>query len=203
MKYLKIFSVLILSFFFLTVSIFISVEKKTEQALKDYSMLPDGVKVIDKAILGRRERTLSKGLRQAYIREFGDGILRAFRRGAISLICTNQNNVLLIVQDYKPTRHGKAGGIGEAFFNGNNSTTSKATAFKHGETNISNMTYLSRGYFDVYVSDPLSQQEITSILEILRIEGLVHIGIVAFDGGDRFASEFNLSKVEQLINDCQ
>ena len=161
-------------------------------------MLPDGVKVVDKAILGRRERTLSKGLRQAYIREFGDGIFRAFRRGAISLVCTNKDNVLLIVQDYKPTRHGKASGVGEGLFNGRNLTASQG-----GETNIFNMTYLSRGYFDVYVSDPLSQQEITSILEILRTKDIFYIGLVVFDGGDRFTSEFNLSKVERLVNNCQ
>ncbi|MEM8718736.1 MAG: hypothetical protein AAGE84_05440 [Cyanobacteria bacterium P01_G01_bin.39] len=168
-------------------------EKKTEQALKDYSMLPDGVKVVDKAILGRRERTFSKGLRRAYLNEFGDGILRAFRRGAISLICTNQNNVLLIVQDYKPE-----GDIGKGFFRG-----SSINASKHGETEIHNMTYLSRGYFDTYVSDPLTEDEITSILEILYIEEISRIYISAFDGGATFASEFNLLKVKELVNNCQ
>lgn len=151
-----------------------------------------------------KERTLSKGLRQAYIREFGDGeffgngIYRGFRRGAISLVCTNQNNVLLIVQDFKQTRHGKAGGAGEGFFSGRNIDGSKRQ-----ETEISNMNYLYRGYFDVYFSDPLSQQEITSILETMKIEGLVHLGINFYDGGDAFAPEFNLSQIERLINNCQ
>lgn len=174
------------------VSIFVSVEKKTEEALKDYSMLPDGIKVVDKAILGRRERTLSKGLRRAYLNEFGSGNKGIFRRGAISLICTNQNNVLLLVQDYKPE-----GDIGKGFFRGSDNTASK---YGHGETKISNMTYLSRGYFDTYVSDPLSEEEIASIVEILTIEDIVHIAIIAFDGGDAFAPEFNLSEVKQLIN---
>ncbi|MEM8718735.1 MAG: hypothetical protein AAGE84_05435 [Cyanobacteria bacterium P01_G01_bin.39] len=200
MKYIKIIFISTFGFFLTLLLIFLAVEKKTEQALKDYSMLPDGVKVVDKAILGRRERTLSKGLRRAYLNEFGDGILRAFRRGAISLVCTNQNNVLLIVQDYKPTRHGKAGGLGKGLFDGSDNTVSK---YGYGEAEISNMTYLSRGYFDVYVSDPLSRREINSILEILKIEGLSQIGIVAFDGGAAFARDFELSKVEQLINSCQ
>ncbi|MEM8718738.1 MAG: hypothetical protein AAGE84_05450 [Cyanobacteria bacterium P01_G01_bin.39] len=198
MKYIKIIFISTFSFLFTLVLIFLVVEKKTEQALKDYSMLPDGVEVVDKAILGRRERTLSKGLRRAYLNEFGDGILRAFRRGAISLVCTNQNNILLIVQDYKPTRHGKAGGLGKGFFRG-----SSINASKHGETEISNMTYLYRGYFDIYVSDSLSKQEITSIVEILTISSIVHIAIIAFDGGDAFAPKFNLSEVEELINSCQ
>ncbi len=215
MNYRKILSVSIFSSVLFVLSIFtwfILVEKTTEEALKDYSMLPDGIKVVDKAILGRRERTLSKGLRYAYIREFGDGeffgngIYRGFRRGAISLVCTNQNNVLLIVQDFKQTRHGKAGGlVGEGLFSGHNVTDSKSkvTAFQHKETEISNMTYLFRGYFDVYVSDPLSQQEINSILETMKIEGLVQLGINFYDGGDAFAPEFNLSQIEQLINSCQ
>lgn len=208
MNYRKIlfFSIFTSVLFALSIFIwFVLVEKKTEEALKDYSMLPDGVEVVDKAILGRRERTLSKGLRRAYILEFGDGeffgngIYRGFRRGAISLVCTNQNNVLLIVQDFKQTRHGKAGGFaGEGFFSGRNFNGSKRQ-----ETEISNMTYLYRGYFDVYVSDPLSPQEINSILETMRIESLVHIGINFYDGGDAFTPEFNLSRIEQLINNCQ
>jgi len=178
--------------------LFILIEIKNNKALKDYSMLPDGIKVTDKALLGRRERTLSKGLRQAYIQEFGDGVTRAFRRGAISLICTNQNNVLLLVQAYRPTRHGTAAGIGEGVFKG-----SSIPASKRGKTKISNMTYLSRGYFDVYVSDPLSEQETASILEILKIEGIARIKILAFDGGNVFTAEYNLPEVEQLINSCQ
>ncbi|MGL5806510.1 MAG: hypothetical protein ACRC11_13910, partial [Xenococcaceae cyanobacterium] len=42
------------------------VEIRTNIALNDYSMLPDGVKVVDKVVLGRRERTLSQGLEHAY-----------------------------------------------------------------------------------------------------------------------------------------
>jgi len=37
----------------------------------------------------------------------------------------------------------------------------------------------------------------------MKIEDLVQLGIVAFDGGDAFTPEFNLSQVEQLINGCQ
>ena len=74
------------------------VEIMTTKALNDYSMLPPGVKVVDKVILGRRERTLSDGLIRAYYREFDDGILRAFRRNAIGLVCTNQGDVLLVLK---------------------------------------------------------------------------------------------------------
>ena len=187
MNYLKVFFISISGFILIIIVntnlVKRDFSKKTEIALEDYSMLPDDIKVTDKVILGR-----------------GDD---RYRPGAISLICTNKNNILLIVQDYKPTRHGKAAGIGKAFFSGHNSTTSKATSFKHKKTAISNMTYLYRGYFDVYVSDPLSQQEITSILEILRIENLTHIGIVAFDGGASFTSELNFLEVEKLTNNCQ
>ena len=198
MKYLKAFSIFIISFALLITLIFIVVETQTNKALKDYSMLPKGVEVVAKVILGRRERTLSKGLRQGYIRESRTNNKGIFRRGAISLICTNQNNVLLLVQAYRPTRHGKAGGIGEGLFQGSNFSASK-----RGETQISNMTYLYRGYFDVYVSDPLSQQEITSIIEILKIEVITQVKIIAFDGGNVFTADYNLSEVEQLIDNCQ
>ena len=50
---------------------------------------------------------------------------------------------------------------------------------------------------------PLSRQEINSILETMKIEGLVQLGIIAFDGGDAFTPKFNTSKIEELINNCQ
>ncbi|MEM8718739.1 MAG: hypothetical protein AAGE84_05455 [Cyanobacteria bacterium P01_G01_bin.39] len=173
-------------------------EKKTEQALKDYSMLPDGVEVVDKAILGRRERTLSKGLHEAYLLESKINNKGIFRRGAISLICTDKNNVLLLVQDYRPTRNGKAAGIGEVLFEGSSISYSNLK-----KTKISHMIYLYRGYFDVYVSDPLSKAEIFSILEILNIKDIAWLGIYAFDQGNNFTAEFNLPKVKQLIDNCQ
>lgn len=198
MNFLKFFSISVLSFIILIIFVFFAVEKKTEQALKDYSMLPDGVKVVDKAILGRRERTLSKGLRQAYIRESRVNNKGIFRRGAISLICTNQNNIQLLVQDYRPTRHGNAAGIGEVLFEGRNDSSSNLK-----ETKISNMTYLYRGYFDVYVSDQLSKTEISSILEILNIKDIAWLGIYAFDQGNIFTAGFDVLEVKQLIDNCQ
>lgn len=198
MKYLKILSVSIFGFVLVVIFMFVLVEKNTKRALDDYSMLPDGIKVVDKAILGRRERTLSKGLRQAYLRESKINNKGIFRRGAISLICTNQNDVLLLVQHYRPTRHGEAGGIGEGLFEGSSVSYSNLK-----ETKISNMTYLYRGYFDVYVSDPLSKEEISSILEILNIKDIAWLGISAFDGGNVFTAKFDFPEVKQLISNCQ
>lgn len=195
MNYRKVISISIFSSVLFALFIFIwfvLVEKKTEEALRNYSMLPDGVEVVDKAILGRRERTLSKGLRQAYIRESRVNNKGIFRRGAISLICTNQNKLRLLVQDYRPE-----GDIGEGLFKG-----SSFPASNRGETKISKMTYLYSGYFDVYISDPLSKEEISSILEILNIKDIAWLGIYAFDGGNTFTAEFNLPQVKQLIHNC-
>lgn len=198
MKYLKNLFFLIFSPILFLFLLFAYVETQTNKALKDYSMLPNGVEVVNKVILGRRERTLSKGLRRAYILEFGSGNKGIFRRGAISLICTNEKNVVLFVQDYKPTRHGKAGGVGKGLFTGSNTTASK-----YGKVDISNMRYLYRGYFDIYFSDPLSKREIKSMLEILEMENISRIGINAFDGGDVFSRNFAFSDVKQLTDNCQ
>ncbi|MGL5877197.1 MAG: hypothetical protein ACRC2V_05380, partial [Xenococcaceae cyanobacterium] len=42
------------------------VEIRTNIALNDYSMLPHGITVVDKVVLGRRERSFSGGLLHAY-----------------------------------------------------------------------------------------------------------------------------------------
>jgi hypothetical protein len=79
--------------------IILLVEIRTNIALNDYSMLPSGVKVVDKVVLGRRNRGIFEGLD------------KAFRRGAIEFFCTNKSDVLLIMKDYK-----FGGGTGEATF---------------------------------------------------------------------------------------
>jgi len=181
MNYLKIYSLSIFGFLLLimfnTALVKRKFEKSTEKALEDYSMLPNGIKVIDKVILGREEDTL--------------------RPGAISLICTDQKDVLLFVQDSRTNYREGAGGSGKGDFKGYN------LAGERGYVEISNMIPLSRGYFYTYMSDSLSSNQIAEILKILKIEKLHGISIYTFDGNDSFNSKFDPVKVERLINNCQ
>jgi hypothetical protein len=172
------------------------VEIRTNIALNDYSMLPEGVKVVDKVVLGRRERTLSKGLGRAYDLEFENGIFRAFRRGAIELVCTNQNFILLIMKDRKP--HGGGADTATLSISGD----MENGIFK-GETEIKRMEFLSNEYFDTLASDPLSDTEIASILQALKDRKSNNIGLSIFDGGNGFIGNAKLSDVEMLITQCK
>lgn len=198
MNYLKKIFVYISSLVLFLLLVILLVEVKTIIALNDYSMLPEGVKIVDKVVLGRRERTLSKGLRRAYILEFSEGILRAFRRGAISLVCTDRDEVLLLVQDFRLVRSVGPGLSDRGEFNARNLVNGKG-----GQVEINNVKFISRKYFDTYVSNPLSKKKVTSILEILNTQGISRIGFHSFDGGDAFAKTFKLSKVKNFIDKCQ
>jgi len=160
-----------------TISVRKKFKKKTEKALNNYSMLPDDLKITDKAILGRGNNKL--------------------RPGAVSLICTNRKNISLFIQDSRTRKEEGPGGSGTGKFEAYNSSNRQGS-----KVDISNMTPLSRGYFYTYMSDPLSDKEVTAIVKILEIEGLSGINIYTFDGNDNFNSKFNISKVKKLINNC-
>ncbi len=187
--FLCIFSSILL--LLLTISL---VEIRTNIALNDYSMFPSGVKVVDKAILGRRERTLANGLMSAYYDELQDGILRAFRRNAIELVCTNQGNVLLSLKilNYR--------GI---IINDKPILQIDDDSLRGGKVPIKNITYLGNRYFHTIVSDPLSKREKTLIIRALEQSNFTTISFYAMDGSNLFTNDAKVSEVKQLINNCQ
>jgi hypothetical protein len=171
-----------------------SVENKTNIALNDYSMLPNGVKVVDKVVLGRRPRTLSNGLMSAYHDELRDGISRAFRRNAIELVCTNKSDILLVLKissyrgliiDDQPVLKIDDGSL------------------RGGKVSIKNIDYLGSGYFYTVVSDPLSKTETTGIIKALEKSNFTTISFYAMDGSKLFTNDAKVSEVKELINNCQ
>ncbi|MGL5875794.1 MAG: hypothetical protein ACRC2R_26110 [Xenococcaceae cyanobacterium] len=178
--------------------IIISVEKETDIALNDYSMLPRGVTVVDKVVLGRRKRSFSDGLYIAYYREFQHGIDKAFRRGAIELVCTNRGNILLVMKGYKADYVGPGESDNASLFI-NVFADNKVTV---KEVKIKQVSFLSRKYFDTLVSAPLSQQEITSILKVLKNGTITYIGFSTMDGGNAFAGNVQVSEVKKIIDNC-
>lgn len=196
MNYLKRILVYIFSPVLFLLLIILLVEIRTIIALNDYSMLPEGVKVVDKVVLGRRERTLSKGLRRAYILEFSEGILRAFRRGVISLICTNQNEVLLLVQDFRLVRS-----VGPGL--SDKGTLSIGIGSQGGNIKIRQITFLSREYFDTFTSYPLTIPEKKMILKALKKKKTNRITLYTFDGGNPFLLKVKVSEVKKIIDSCQ
>jgi hypothetical protein len=178
--------------------IILLVEIRTSIALNDYSLLPSKPKVIDKIVLGRRDRGFHQGLYHAYRLEFGEGILRAFRRGSIELVCTEIGNVKLIMRAFKP----RTETTDEAYFH---------TSFRiengvaKGEAHIEEMRSGSAGYFDNFESKPLNDIEIKAILKALaeRTPGDDHIGLSTMDGGNGFRGNAKLSDVKILIDRCK
>jgi hypothetical protein len=160
-------------------------------------MLLDRVKIVNKVILGRRERTLSQGLEHAYNLEFSDGIDKAFRRGAIELVCTKKGDILLIMKGYKGGGHSVGPGLSDR------ASLLIDSSLTGGWIDIKRITFLSREYFDTLVSNPLSKQEITSILKALKKRKSTSIGFSTMDGGNAFAGNAKISDVKMLIDRCQ
>jgi hypothetical protein len=179
----KIFLYISASILLLLLIIFV-VEIRTTIALNDYSMLPDGVKVVDKVVLGRRNRGIFEGLD------------KAFRRGAIELVCTNQGNILLLMKDY--ILHFSI--YKEAIFY---TSFRIENGVKKGRSEINQMEFLSSKYFDTLVSTPLSEREIASILQALKERNSNRISLGLFDSGYAFTGNAKISDVEMLINQCQ
>lgn len=193
-KIFPYFSIPILS---LLLIIFL-VEIRTNIALNDYSMLPSKPKVVDKVVLGRRDRGFHQGLSYAYYLEFGEGILRAFRRGSIELVCTETGNIKLIMRAFKPRTE----------------TTDDASFFTSfriengvakGEALIEEIRTGSSGYFDNFESKPLNEIEIKALLKALaeRTPGDDSIGLSTMDGGNGFRGNAKLSDVEMLVDRCK
>lgn len=178
--------------------IILLVEIRTNIALNDYSMLPSKPKVVDKVVLGRRDRGFHQGLYHAYRLEFGEGILRAFRRGSIELVCTETGNVKLIMRDFKPQYELSD----DAFFH---TSFSIENGVAKGEAYIEEMRFGSAGYFDSFESKPLNEIEIKAILKALteRTPGDDHIGLSTMDGGNGFRGNAKLSDVEMLVDRCK
>jgi hypothetical protein len=193
MNHLKKIFFAISAFTLLLSLIVFVVENRTNKALNDYSMLPDGVKVVDKVVLGRRPRTLSNGLMSTYHDEFQNGILKAFRRDAIELLCTNRGEVLLVLKisnfkgtiiDDRPRLWIRDGGVHDS------------------PVPIKNINYLGDGYFHTVVSDLLSKTETTGIIKALEKSNFTKLSFEAMDGSRLFTNDVKVFEVKKLVNNC-
>jgi hypothetical protein len=191
----KIFLCLSASALLLSLIILI-VEIRTNKALNDYSMLSNGVKVVDKAILGRRERTLANGLISAYHDELQDGILRAFRRNSIELVCTNRDEVLLVLKIHIPIGRGPI--IDDKPF-----LRISDGSLRGGKVFIRNIEVFYSNYFDAVTSEPLSKPKTTSIIQALEKSNFTTISFYAMDGSRLFTNDAEVSEIKELIDNCQ
>ena len=185
MNHLKKIFLSVLAFFVLLSAIFLYVEIKTNRALKDYSMLPDAQKVVDKSVLGREPTNI-------LIR-----LLYRLKPGVLELICTNKGNIYLLMKD--DVRY-------TSIYDGATLYTNfrMENGVKKGRAEIAEMDWVSSGYFDTMLSRPLSEKEITSIIRAL-IEGNNFNGISLSlkESAYGFANRAKLSNVTRLINQCK
>lgn len=137
------------------------VEYRTNEALQDYSMLPDGIEVFDKVVLGRSYFSFM----HLFSKNMDFGIDKLFRNGAIELVCTNQNYILLIMKEFKHSR--VASGRTEKGYLYIDFRMENSRPI--GETIIEEVTFLSKEYFDTLSSSPLSDSELNSIVKALEL----------------------------------
>lgn len=171
------------------------VEHRTNEALQDYSMLPDNQKVVDKVVLGRSY----PGFRYLSSEHMNYKINQLFRSGVIEIVCTNRNYILLVMKDFKhknvaPGRTEK----GYLFID-----LRVENGEKKGNIVIDEVTFLSKGYFHTLASSPLSYIEIISIIKALEERKSNHIGFGTFDGGNAFSGNAEVSEVKKLVDRCQ
>ncbi|BAZ43515.1 hypothetical protein NIES4102_05160 [Chondrocystis sp. NIES-4102] len=176
--------------------IILLVEKRTNKALNDYSMLPDGVKVVDKVVLGRRLRTLSNGLMSAYRNEFSNGIFRAFRRSAIELVCTNKSEVLLVLKIHIPIGQGPV-------IDDKPRLWIRDGSVHDSPVSIKNIKVFYSDYFDTVVSNPLSKATTTSVIKALEKSNFTKMSFEAMDSSRLFTNDAKVPEVRRLINNCQ
>jgi hypothetical protein len=196
MNYLKKIFFAISASTLLVSLIILVVEIRTNKALNDYSMLPDGVRVVDKVVLGRRPRTLSNGLIRAYQDELLYGILRAFRRDAIELICTNKSEVLLGLKIHIPIGRGPV-------IDDHPDLIIEDGNLRGGEVPIKNIEVFYSDYFDTVVSNPLSKTETTGIIKALEKSNFTTIRFDAMDSSRLFTNHVKVFEVKELVNNCQ
>ena len=185
MKYLTKIALCIFTLSTPIALIFIYVEIKTNQALRDYSMLPDAQQVIDRAVLGRKTTRILVRLRNG------------LKRGVLELICTNKGNVYLLMKDdvrYLTFDKGATLSTGLRIENG----------VHKGTADIEEMDQVSSGYFDTMLSKPLSEKETTGIIQALKERrNSKNIGLGLDDGSYGFTDRANISDVTRLINQCK
>lgn len=140
-------------------------------------MLAEGIQITDKVILGRGEDRL--------------------RPGAISLICIDKKDVSLLVQDSRSIAQPGATGSGKGILE-----VSYLSGDRESKVELKNMSFLSRGYFYTYMSEPLLAEEKASVLAALKVPNPHRIDIYTPDGKDLFTSNFNVIEVNKLISDC-
>ena len=179
----------------LSIAIKFLVEYRTNQALKDYSMLPNDVEVIDKVILGRSY----PGFRYLLSEHMDYGINKLFRSGAIELVCTNQKDILLVVKDFMH-KYIRAGASDKAVLH---ISFRFEDGLKKGVVKIPQINFLSEKYFDTLASNPLSELEIDSIIKALEERTFDRISFSTLEGGNSFYGDTEVSKVKMLVARCQ
>ena len=160
---------------------------KTEQALNDYSMLPDFQTVVSKVELGRREE-----------KPFG-GFDYTLTKGVLDIVCTNKSNIFLVMKDDDDYKFKYLTIIkGASFF----SSFRMEKKIPKGEARIKKMDFVDSSYLNTMVSNPLSTQETAAIIKALEERNSEKIGIGLDNTGFRFYGNANIVDVKRLISQC-
>ncbi len=172
-------------------NIFRNLENQYYKAFNDYSMLPNNQRIVNSVKLGNRQKKPFWGLN--YIIE----------DASLHLVCTNKNNVLLVIKDDINNLTIIDGMFFSASFRIENGVKKGTAKIRHYD--VVNSDYLDTE-IDTLVSNALSKREINSIVSVLkdRIPNPYPFIGIGFDNTSTgFADLANVPEVEALIKKCK
>ena len=157
---------------------------KAERALKDYSMLPDTLRIVDKLELGNRREKLYWGLDYR------------LKNAALELICNDKGHVLLVMKDkiIYLTKDDDDATL--------RTSVRVENGHKKGIAEINKVHFIGTNYLGTMVSSPLSEQELSNIISAWSESGFNTIRIGLSQKPYGFSKEADLKEVKQLITQC-
>lgn len=180
-------------------ALIIKFDFENERAWNDYSMLPKNQTMVDRAILGRNSKDITIRLRRL-LHDPREGL----KRGSLELLCTNKGNIYLLMRVY------------DTSYLTYNPSATLFTDFRiedgirKGSADIRKLDNATRGqYFSNLLSNPLSEEEINSVLQALKegkkssTDDSNYISIGIGDTSYGFTNRTNISDVIRVINGCQ
>lgn len=179
-------------------ALIIKFDFENELAWNDYSMLPKNQTMVDRVILGRNSKDIIIRLRRL-LHDPREGL----KRNSLELLCTNKSNIYLLMRVYE-TRY-LTYDVSATLY----TDFRIEDGIRKGSADIRKLVVINGGYLADLLSNPLSEEEINSVLQALKegkksnTEDSNYISIGIGDTAYGFTNLTNTFDVNRVIERCQ